>query len=226
MRNILLIALCALSLCPSASAEDDPVAKFTSAMQTQDSTAKKEAINALASKSVGKDDEIIPLLIQALSDRQASDMAVGALRARTGLAPASKKGAGGYPGYPAGDTPADWQAWLSARQKDKEQDELKAKIEEKEKKDEEQAAPPTAPSTDGENPAKEQIAVTEIEPDADFGKLDRIVFKSGSMLVGYIVNKRTDQDGNLINVRVVHRDQGGEETLSADLIARIDEDVE
>jgi hypothetical protein len=46
------------------------------------------------------------------------------------------------------------------------------------------------------------------------------------MLVGYIVNKRTDQDGNLISVRVVHRDQGGEETLSADLIARIDEDVE
>jgi hypothetical protein len=130
MRNFLLIALCALSLCPTASAEDDPVAKFQAAMQTQDSTAKKEAINALASKAVGSDDDIIPLLIQALSDRQASDMAVGALRARTGLAPASKKGAGGYPGYPASDTPAEWQAWLSARQKDKEQDAIKAKLEE------------------------------------------------------------------------------------------------
>lgn len=223
MRKIALACLLVLSSLQLLQAADDPIAAFKAAMQSDDSVAKKEAIHVLASRSVGSDDEVLPLLIQAVSDRQASEIAIQALRARTGLVPAAKKGAGGYPAYPSSDSPADWQAWLAARAKDREQDELKKKIEEDEKKAEEKAAAP-APAATESKPAESQPVVEEAPP-TDFGKLDRIVFKSGSMLLGYIVNKRTDADGNLISIRIVHQDQGGEETLSADLIARIDEDI-
>jgi hypothetical protein len=41
--------------------------------------------------------------------------------------------------------------------------------------------------------------------------------------VCYVIFKRTDPDGVLQSVRIIHLDGGGEETLTADLIARIEE---
>jgi hypothetical protein len=63
------------------------------------------------------------------------------------------------------------------------------------------------------------------EPPTDLGKVDRIVFKTGGSLVCYILSKRSNSDGVLQSVRVSHLDDGGEEILSMDLIARIEEDI-
>jgi len=43
--------------------------------------------------------------------------------------------------------------------------------------------------------------------------------------VCFILSKRMTADGVLQSVRIVHQNNGGEETLAAELIARIDEDV-
>lgn len=74
---------------------------------------------------------------------------------------------------------------------------------------------------DGDKPAEKPAHETP----SDLGRLDRIVFKSGGSLVCYILSKRVNADGVLQSVRVVHQNNGGEEILAADLIARIDEDI-
>lgn len=79
--------------------------------------------------------------------------------------------------------------------------------------------------TDGKDgdPAAKPKAV--YEPPTDLGRVDRIVFKTGGSLVCYILSKRSNSDGVLQSVRVSHLDDGGEETLAMDLIARIEEDI-
>ncbi len=52
-----------------------------------------------------------------------------------------------------------------------------------------------------------------------------MVFKNGSNLICYILTRRTDADGNLISLRIVHPDGSGEETLDAAMVSRIEEDV-
>ena len=54
---------------------------------------------------------------------------------------------------------------------------------------------------------------------------DRITFKTGGSLLCYVLGKRLDVDGGMVSVRIMHTDQGGEETLAADLIARIEEEI-
>lgn len=209
--------LCIASL--AWAAESAAIAEFKKAMAGDDGTAKKQAISALVSKDAGSDDEVLPLLVGAVADRQGNEPAIRALRARTGLTPPARKGASAYPGYPTGDSPADWQAWLAARTRDIEMKKRLDKIDKKldpvvEQKPVE-APPETAP-----------VAPPPRIPTDDLGKVDRIVYKSGRTLIAFVRSKRLDGDGNLVSVRVVHRDGAGEEVIDAAVIARIEEDVE
>jgi hypothetical protein len=228
----------------------DPLAIFNKALGSGDSTEKREALRGLAGLGKDKDDEVLAALVKAVGDRQTHDDAVMALRSRIGLEPTINNRGTGYPGYPNSDEPSDWSSWLAQRTKDKEQQKKLAEnakklkeLEEKEKakkdgkepkegsepkdgskdgKGEGQAAQGDKPAVEGGEKPKASIAV---EAPTDLGKPDRIIFKNGGSLVCYILSKRTDSSGVLQSVRLVHVDGGGEETIAADLIARIEEDI-
>ncbi len=97
------------------------------ALAGDDADAKRQALRALADKSVGNDDQVLPVLVQAVGDRQASDTAIQTLRSRTGLQPSAYVGQSHYPSYPSGDKASDWAQWLSERTKEVEE---KAKLKE------------------------------------------------------------------------------------------------
>lgn len=226
MRHALLcLCLCACALAGESSA----VQEFRKAMAGDDGAAKRDAVRRLAGKDAGEDADIIPLLIGAVGDRQASAWAIQSLQARTGLSkPARGRGGVGYPGYPVSNDAAGWSAWFEAWKKDAE---TRGKIDQLTK-----AAPaPGAPLPGGDAAAAGTAAppkpVDAPEPAPrhaidDLGKLDRIVYKSGRTLVAYVRAKRLDGDGNLVSLRVVHRDGVGEEVVDAAVVARIEEDIE
>ena len=248
MRPLRLLAFVPLLACSLLAAADPARAAFQSAMAGQDQAAKKAAIAAIANKSVGTDDEVLPLLVSAIADRQGHDAAVAAMRTRTGLQPAAGRGAGGYPAYPADDSAGAWSGWIAARSAAraaeeklkataKAADEAKkaaakadakaeAKSDDKTAGDDPQAVDPDAAAAEGGD-ALVTPAVPKAEPgrDPEFGGLDRITFKTGGSLLCYVLGKRLDVDGGMVSVRIMHTDQGGEETLAADLIARIEEEI-
>ncbi len=217
MRLAILLLTCATLTWAGDSAA---VAAFKQAMNDNDAIAKRETINGLVSKDAGDDDTILPLLVSTVSDRQGREPAIRALRARTGLTPPAREGASAYPGYPTGDTVADWQAWLAARTRDME---TKKKLE---KLDPKKVAPVADKPTEEQPTESAPVAPPPRIPTDDLGKLDRIVYKSGRTLIAFVRSKRLDGDGNLVSVRVVHRDGVGEEVIDAGVIARIEEDVE
>jgi hypothetical protein len=214
--------LAALLICCTALAwagESAAIADFKKAMADDDAIAKRQAIAALVSKDAGSDDEVLPLLVSAVSDRQGNEPAIRALRARTGLNPPAREGASSYPGYPTGDTPSDWQAWLTARTRDVE---TKKKLDKIVKKLDSAPVDKPVEST----PEVAPVAPPPKIPTDDLGKLDRIIYKSSRTLTAFVRSKRLDGDGNLVSVRVVHRDGAGEEVIDASVIARIEEDIE
>ena len=245
-RPLLILALTALALLPAASAIDN----FKKAMSGSDSAAKKQAIFALVAG--GEDNDVLPLLVNAVGDRQASRYAVQALRKRTGLSPAGGRGENpGYPGYPISDSASAWSSWLSARntelaQKDKiaeaeaaaEEAQKQAEEAQKQAEDAEKlaetakeiAADPEAAQAAADAAAAEGDesgeAAAPVADVIDYGRLDRIFFNDGSILRAFILTKRTDLDGNLTSVRIMHRNSAGEEILDAALIARIEEDIQ
>ena len=102
------------------NAANDPAAQaaliaFDKAMLGQDFDEKRLAIRALSDPSVGNDDDVLPRLVAAVEDRQASDDAIRALRRRTGLKPSVYYGQSHYPEYPWSDDPQAWQDWLNDR---------------------------------------------------------------------------------------------------------------
>lgn len=237
-----LLACAALSGPAGLQAGDAPgapppdpqaVIDFGTAMAGVDSTAKREALRAVAALGKDYDDAVYRCLVQATADRQTHDEAVYALRSRTGLAPGLLNAGPGYPGYPISDSAADWATWLAARTKEKaEKKQLAdqaAKIKELEKKkDDKDKGKDGVPGDDKAagttgGAAEGRKAATGEPPPSDLGKPSRIIFKNGGSLVCYVIFKRTDPDGVLQSVRIVHLDGGGEETLAADLIARIEE---
>ena len=235
----LTLALCGPTLgLPTLHAADDSEAKakFDQAFTKGESTDKKEALRAAQSLGKDQDDLAFELLIRGVSDRQVHDEAVMALRARTGLQPTLMNRGNGYPGYPASDDASEWNNWLGQRKKEK--DALKKTAEntaklkaleeaEKKKAEAKDGKPGETPVVEGGKPAEgdKPVAKPVHEQPSDLGMLDRIVFKSGGSLVCYVLSKRTNADGVLVSVRVVHQNNGGEEILAADLIARIDEDI-
>jgi hypothetical protein len=223
LAHLLLLAPAFLVLSASASLlAADATAEVTAlqaALASNDATAKKTAIRALSSKSVGKDAEILPLLVAAIGDRQAGEAAVNALSSRAGKTPV-----GGT--YRVGIDPATiqaaWQSWLEDWMKTQELKKIEKKIEKKVEKNSEKIKE-VAINT-AETAAAVQKTTTQAPPE-DLGKIDRVIFKAGGSLLCFIMSKRTDADGNLVSVRIVHPDGAGEETIAESLISRIEEDI-
>lgn len=190
------------------------VAALQAALSSDNATAKKEAIRALSDKSVGKDEEVLALLVGAISDRQAGEAAVSALSSRMGKTPV-----GGS--YRTGiDTAKIQAAWQKAYDDWKKSQDIK-KLEKKVEKNTEKIK---AVATVAEvKPTGEKTLPTA--PAEDLGKMDRVNFVAGGSLLCFVMSKRTDADGKLVSVRVVHPDGAGEETIAAELISRIDEDL-
>lgn len=238
--SILLLALGLAWCVPVLSAADanDVKAQFDQAFTKGEASDKKEALRAAQSLGKDQDDLAYELLVKAVNDRQVHDEAVMALRARTGLQPTLLNRGSGYPGYPASDDASEWNNWLASRKKDKEtqkkiaeQDKKLKEMEEAEKSGKDgKGDKPATGETKPDDPATaagegDKPAQPAYEPPSDLGRLDRIVFKTGGSLVCYVLSKRVNADGVLQSVRIVHQNNGGEEILSADLIARIDEDI-
>jgi len=223
MRTLILtILLAATGLGWAADAPS--VAAFHTAMGGQDFQAKKQAMQALA----GDDSIILPLLVQALNDRQVGEFALQALRSRTGLAAPTNKRVGGpgYPGYPQDDSSSSWSGWLADRTKAVEQEKLLKELKDKaNKKPDKTTAKPEDPNATPDVPANPDKQPKVAAIDTDLGTIDRVILRSGGALMCYVLSKRTDADGNLISIRVAHPDGGGEEVLQADLVARLEEDV-
>ena len=176
MRSLLLSLLACLT-CVFAA---DAVAEFKEAMGGQDQAAKKKAIQGLLALPKEQDDTVLSLLASAVEDRQAGKSAISALRSRTGLAPAAKRGAGGYPAYPPEDTPAAWNAWIAARKAEldakKAQKEIKKELEKLEDKVEGDKPAEGTPTDEATTVAAPK---TPTAPD-DLGGLDRIHFQNSS----------------------------------------------
>lgn len=244
--HVLLLTVSLALMVPLGVAADgtDVKAQFDKAFTQGQSSDKKDALRAAQGLGKDQDDLAYEMLIKGVSDRQVHDEAVLALRARTGLQPTLLNRGNGYPGYPASDDASEWSNWLGARKKDKEtqkklaEGEKKIKeleeLEKKKKAEGKDGAKPGDPATaTGDKPTEgkdgkdgdKPVTKPAYEPPSDLGKLDRIVFKTGGSLVCYILSKRVNADGVLQSVRVVHQNNGGEETLAADLIARVDEDI-
>jgi len=192
------------------------VAALQAAMSGNSASDKKDALRALSSKSVGKDDEVLPLLISAISDRQSGEAAVSALSSRMGKTPVG----GSYrTGIDTAKIQAawqrqydDWKKGADIKKLEKKADKIAEKVKE---------VPTVAPET---TPTSEKSVPSA--PAEDLGKVDRINFVAGGSLLCYVMSKRTDPDGKLVSVRVVHPDGAGEETIAASLISRIDEDIQ
>jgi hypothetical protein len=223
MRTLIILA--AILSC-SLFAAEDAVANFKKAMSTQDQAEKKKAIQGLLALPAEQDDTVLTLLASAVGDRQASSSAVSALRSRTGMQPSAKRGSGGFPDYPPEDSSSAWNAWITARKADLDLKKAAKDIEKKLEKIEQKIDPATDTSIPTDNESPNNRTVKNLPPPEDLGGLDRIHFVNGSTLIGYIVSKRTDAEGQLVSIRVVHRDAAGEESIAADLISRIDEDIQ
>lgn len=223
-RLIALLLACFVCGLSASEAKKTPVdakavAAFNQAFANQDAGAKKAAVAALAGKAAGDDSDIIPLLMAKIDDRQASELVMNALRARTGLpVPSPGDGSATKP-----KRPSEWQAWYAKWQEtEKTKDALaKASKERQELKDAIDKKPTT------EAAEKEPVVKTEAAPAPipdDLGKPVRISFVAGGSMRAYVQSRRLDSEGKLTALRIVHLDGGGEETIAAELISRIDEE--
>lgn len=216
------VSLSVLPLLAVVLMAGDAVTIFQQAMAGDSLDAKRAAIQGLGSVD---EDTALRMLIGAVDDRQARDAAIAALRARTGLVPATEKGAGGYPGYPRSDSASNWSIWLTERTKAKDEEKKLKEIEKKlkEAKDKDKKKPTDEAKPDTAKP-KDPAEPPPPPPD-DLGRPARISFTAGGNLVCYIRSERKDAEGKLVSLRVVHLDNGGEEVLDAKLISRIDRDI-
>jgi len=213
---LLVIASGIASAAAVADAGPTPqVAALQAALASDNAADKKNAIRALSDKSVGKDEEVLSLLVGAIGDRQAGEAAVSALSSRMGKTPV-----GGS--YRTGiDTAKIQAAWQKAYDDWKKTQDIK-KLEKKVDKNADKIKA-VATTVAEVKPTSEKSVPTA--PAEDLGKLDRVNFVAGGSLLCFVMSKRTDADGKLVSVRVVHPDGAGEETISAELISRIDEDI-
>ncbi|NRA39083.1 MAG: hypothetical protein HRU15_13145 [Planctomycetes bacterium] len=163
----------------------------------------------------GNDADRMPLLIQAAHDRQVRDAALLALQQRTGLRPSVISGDNrGYPGFPKVNSASGWDEWwkmkvtLQVRIKPGSQDrglDIKKKEREEDK----------------------PILVAEKKKSEvrGLGKIDRVIFKQGGMLMCYIMKRNIDAEGKLLSIDIIHKSSSDKENISAQLIDEINENV-
>jgi hypothetical protein len=237
ITHTLLIAtlLAAIITLPLRAADGDAatvaVAAFAQAFSGNDEAAKRAAMPAVIALGRDADDTVYRLLVQAVGDQQTHDVAVPALRARSGLSPNFFDHGPGYPGYPQSDAPADWNAWLASRTQDKEKERTLADLAHRLAKLESAASTPAgaASGASGSGPpaaaTEHQQAGAATAPPSDLGRLSRIIFTDGATVVGHVVDRHKDADGTVLSVEFIHRDGGGREVIPIDRIARIEDDA-
>jgi hypothetical protein len=215
MKFLAFIAILPASAALYASDVGNPLERANQALASEDSDAKKVALRSLADRRVGDDDQVLPILVHAVGDRQAHDVAVAVLRQRTGLEPSPGLGVGGYPGYPESDTPEQWLAWLAARASERQTsfkldalshqiDQINARL----------AEPPPEVS----EPPEERPESTSLLPAPDEGIPSVVELREGRRIVGNIVDRRVDDEGYLLSIDISHHNAGGLETITADRI--------
>lgn len=216
LPRALILALALGAILPAADSGSQAVAAFKEAFATQDASAKKAALRALASG--GNNSEIIPLLIAQVEDRQVSDAVMATLRSRTGTGLSMDAAANGSAANPK--RPGEWQAWFRAWQEQEKSKQDVAKLQAK--VDSRDPSRKTTPQPPAAAPVSSEPTAHRAAPD-DLGKPVRIFFHGGASKLYHVISRRIDADGNLVSLRVAHPDGGGEETLAADIIARIQE---
>lgn len=225
----ILLAVVALPLQAADDASAAAVAAFTQSFAGGDEAAKRAALPAVIALGRDADDTVYRLLVQAVGDPQTHDVAVPALRARSGLSPTFFDHGPGYPGYPQSDATADWNAWLASRTQDKEKERTLADLSRRLAALSTAAATTTAVPAPGSGPPAEasehQHAPSATAPPGDLGRLSRIIFTDGATVVGHILSRHKDADGTVIAVEFIHRDGGGREVIPIDRIARIEDDA-
>jgi hypothetical protein len=225
MRTILLLLVLLAAAAPLA-AEDrsaaEVIADVTTAMSGSDSGAKRMALLPLIALGSAYDDDVYRLLVQAVADQQTHDIAIPALRARSGLNPTFFDHGPGYPSYPASDAAADWNAWLAARSSDKARERTLADLSHR------LAALDAASATHAPAAAAPAAAADAkkaragMPPAEDATGLSRIIFTDGAIMVGRIIDRHRDAAGNELSVEFIHRDGSGREVIPIDRIARIE----
>ena len=187
------------------------VVRVQLALKGDDATEKRTALRALAGSHVGTDEQVIPLLIDAIGDRQGGESAVRALISRTGQTPLSGEWKNN-----ARKTRSAWNIWfekwkIGQRIKDLEKKlHVRAQVEKNE-----------PDLTVKKQPSGSAVRAPEVSN--DLGKLYRIIFKSGGSFKCFIKAQIVNHDGTLNSVRIVHTEGPGEETIDATLITRIDD---
>jgi hypothetical protein len=230
--SLLIATLLAAALTVPLPAEDSvAIAAFAEAFSGSDEAAKRAALPAIIAMGKDADDTVYRLLVQAVGDPQTHDVAVPALRARSGLAPNFFDHGPGYPGYPQSDTASDWNAWLASRGQDQERTRT---LNDQSRRIAALAAPSTpsvggAAAASAASPAaaaseRAHASATPMPP-SDLGSLSRIVFADGSTLVGHVVDRHRDANGVVLTVEFIHQDGGGREVIPIERIARIEADA-
>jgi hypothetical protein len=218
MRSLPVAALFLVILAASTLAAADPVADAKKALAGGSADEKRAALRALGSKDAGKDAEAYAVLISALEDRQAQEVAAATLAARSGESPSRSAF---RPGADPKEIAAIWSNWFSIWQKKQEVEALKKKAEKK---------PELQPIATADTPTEATTSSDRgprFDPkNDDLGRLARLSFTDGGSMLAYIRARRTDADGNLVSVQIIHRDGRGTETIDASLISRIDESAE
>ena len=231
LKGLLLLLCCC---CPiMGHAADKVVTKAKKAFAGNDVVAKRKALDALVSG--GEDEDRLPVIIAAMKDRQVKKHAIAAMEKRTGLKPAQRAGVNpGYPGYPATRDASGWSTWWTAKQKEAADKEKLKKLEEETKAAQEKAeAAANGETVDKDKDEKteddgkgaEAVKKAKVPEHELYGKLDRIIFKNGNLLMCYIISKQIYLDGNLTSLDIVHRNGAGQESIDANMVSSYEEDV-
>ena len=209
---MMLISLMSVNLA-QAQEPSPEVNRVRLALTGDDANEKKSALRAIAEPDIGPDDQVIPLLILAIDDRQGGESAVNALILRTGQTPVS--------GEWKNNMRTTRLAWINWFQKWKQGQRIK-NMENSPETEKETQVEKNKPI---QTPVKQDAAVNRIVTISkdDMGKFNRILFKSGGSIVCVIKEITVDGDGTLLSVRIVHADGMGEETIDAILIRQIDD---
>ncbi len=218
---ILLAMLLSLTTFNHAEAQESSpspeVERVRLALAGDDANEKKTAIRAISKPDVGTDEQVIPLLVFAIDDRQGGESAVIALIARTGQTPLNGEWKNN-----TRRTRLAWNNWFEKWKQGQQIKNLEKKFDRFSR-----IGKNIKPQTSIKQSAVEGPEITKIPKTpivaGDQGKLYRVVFKSGGTLLCYVKSSIVDAQGTLISVRVIHPEGAGEEIIPGDLISRIDD---
>jgi hypothetical protein len=106
---------------PSTAASGDTsqtITTWKAAVAGSDPSTIRAALKQVLALGPAVNEQVLPILVQAVGLATTHDIAVETLRQRTGLQPGLHNFGTGYPNYPLSDATADWNSWLQQRSQD------------------------------------------------------------------------------------------------------------